>query len=104
MWCFNDRARSGAPASGVDRRSLVALALIGLALAAAPLIFGMFAKGPQGTEMMEEPFMTDERLGAFQRHIRNIDALTVLAVADLSGRRPSAAGRTSSAWRWRSAA
>ncbi|MEA2139283.1 MAG: hypothetical protein QOG56_2433 [Solirubrobacteraceae bacterium] len=76
MWRFNDRARSGAPASGVDRRSLVALALIGLALAAAPLIFGMFEKGPKGTEMLEEfkPFMTDERLGAFQRHIRNIDA------------------------------
>ncbi len=50
--------------------------MIGLGLAAAPLLFGMFDRGPKGAVMMEEfkPFMTDERLNGFQRHIRDIDA------------------------------
>ena len=65
-----------AAASGARRWPLVALALIGLGLAAAPLIFGMFDRGPQGAVMMKEfaPFMTDARLNGFQRHIRDIDA------------------------------
>jgi len=52
------------------------LALIGLALAAAPLAFGMFDRGPKGAEMMAEfePFMTDARLSGFQRHIADIEA------------------------------
>jgi hypothetical protein len=74
MGVFRDRVRTTSP--GVNRRALAALALIGLALAAAPLIFGMFEKGPKGTEMLKEfkPFMTDARLTGFQGHIRNIDA------------------------------
>lgn len=71
------------PASGAGRRALVVLLVIGLGLAAAPLIFGMFEKGPKGAEMMDEfkPFMTDARLDGFQRHIRNIDA----GVAEANG-------------------
>ena len=69
------RARHGA-ATGIGRRALVALALIGVALAAAPLAFGMFDRGPKGAQMMAEfkPFMTDARLSGFQRHIANIEA------------------------------
>jgi hypothetical protein len=63
-------------ASGARRRALVALAVIGIALAAAPVIFEMFDRGPLGAAMMDEfaPFMTDARLNGFQRHIRDIDA------------------------------
>jgi hypothetical protein len=52
------------------------LAVLGLGLAAAPVVFGMFDRGPKGAQMMREfkPFMTDARLNGFQRHIRNIDA------------------------------
>jgi hypothetical protein len=70
--------RSGARSSttGARRRALVALAVIGVGLAAAPLIFGMFDRGPKGARMMEDftPFMTDARLNGFQRHIRDIGA------------------------------
>lgn len=52
------------------------MAVIGLGLAVAPLLFGMFDRGPQGVVMMREfkPFMTDARLSGFQQHIRDIDA------------------------------
>jgi hypothetical protein len=68
--------RSAGATAGVGRRALVALALLGIALAAAPLAFGMFDRGPKGAEMMSEfePFMTDARLSGFQRHIADIDA------------------------------
>jgi hypothetical protein len=73
---FAQRGRAHTDRAGSGRRALLALALIGLALAAAPLIFGMFDKGPKGAEMMQEfkPFMTEERLAGFQGHIRSIDA------------------------------
>jgi hypothetical protein len=60
----------------VRRWALVALALLGVCLAAAPLAFDMFDRGPQGAVMMAEfePFMTDARLSGFQRHIAAIDA------------------------------
>jgi hypothetical protein len=76
MWGIGDGGRSDGAAKGVGRRALVALALLGIALAAAPLAFGMFDRGPKGAEMMVEfkPFMTDARLSAFQRHIADIDA------------------------------
>jgi hypothetical protein len=55
---------------------LLALALIGVGLALAPVAFGMFDRGPQGAAMMDEfaPFMTEARLDGFQQHIRDIDA------------------------------
>ncbi len=71
---IGSRARGGA--SGVGRRALVALALLGVCLAAAPLAFDMFERGPKGAVMMAEfkPFMTDARLSGFQRHIADIEA------------------------------
>jgi hypothetical protein len=66
----------GTGGAGARRLELIALAVIGLGLAAAPLIFKMFDRGPQGAVMIEEfkPFMTDARLNGFQQHLRDIDA------------------------------
>lgn len=70
--------------SGARRGALVALLVIGIGLALAPVGFKMFDRAPKGAEMMDEfkPFMTDKRLSGFQRHIRNIDA----AVHQTNGR------------------
>jgi hypothetical protein len=78
----NSSARSSA--SRARRRALVALLVIGIGLALAPVGFRMFERGPKGAQMMDEfrPFMTDARLSGFQRHIRNIDA----AVHQANGR------------------
>ncbi|MEY2515552.1 MAG: hypothetical protein QOJ89_2910 [bacterium] len=98
MGVFSQRRRA-ASARGADRRVLLALALIGIALAAAPVIFGMFEKGPKGAEMMREfkPFMTDARLSGFQGHIRSIDAgvkeSDTAAAAALEGRGRAAHAR-----------
>ena len=90
--------RAGA-ATGVSRRALVALALIGVCLAAAPLAFGMFDRGPKGAEMMAEfePFMTDARLSGFQRHIADIEAGVRETDAPSSARWRGAARRRTSA-------
>jgi hypothetical protein len=66
------------------RGALVALLVIGIGLALAPVGLQMFDRAPKGAEMMDEfkPFMTDKRLSGFQRHIRNIDA----AVHQTNGR------------------
>jgi hypothetical protein len=66
----------GRSPSGARRTALIALALIGLGLALAPVAFQMFDRGPKGAEMMREfaPFMTNARLDGFQRDIRDIDA------------------------------
>jgi hypothetical protein len=76
--------RSRASPPRARRLALAALAVIGIALALAPVGFKMFERGPKGAQMMDEfkPFMTDARLSGFQRHIRNIDA----AVHQTNGR------------------
>jgi hypothetical protein len=75
-----------ARASGtrVRRGALVALLVIGIGLALAPVAFKMFDRAPKGAQMMADfkPYMTDARLSGFQRHIRNIDA----AVHQTNGR------------------
>jgi hypothetical protein len=55
---------------------LVALALLGIGLIAAPGIFKMFDRAPLGAEMITEfePYMTEARLDGYQRHIADIDA------------------------------
>ncbi len=60
----------------MKRWAITVVAVLGLALVAAPIAFKMFERGPKGAEMMAEfkPFMTDARLDGFQTHIRNIDA------------------------------
>jgi hypothetical protein len=74
MWGIGAGGRRSG--SGARRWTLVALLVIGLGVAAAPLIFRMFDRGPQGAVMIDEfkPFMTDARLDGFEQHLRDIDA------------------------------
>jgi hypothetical protein len=87
---------SRSSAVGARRRALVVLLVLGLGLALAPVIFQMFDRGPKGAQMLDEfrPFMTDARLGGFQRHIRDIDAAVHQtngrAVVRLEGHGPAA--------------
>ena len=57
------------------RWPLVAIALIGLGLIAAPAIFQMFDRAPKGAQMIKDfkPYMTPARLDGFQREVRQID-------------------------------
>ncbi|KRA38852.1 hypothetical protein ASD81_09750 [Nocardioides sp. Root614] len=61
---------------GSARPVAVALALVGLGLALAPVVFGMFHRAPLGAEMIQDfaPLMTKERLAGFQGHLAGIDA------------------------------
>lgn len=69
----DDGSRAGRP-----RRSaaLIALVVLGLALAAAPVAFRMFERAPKGATMLADfkPFMTGPRLDGFQRDIAEIGA------------------------------
>lgn len=58
------------------RRYVVILAVLGTALAIAPIAMGMFSKAPAGAEMLTEftPFMSSERLSGFSGHLETIDA------------------------------
>ena len=73
MGSFNSPTAPGARA---NRWALIAIALIGIGLALAPVAFKMFDRGPKGAAMMADfkPFMTDARLSGFQQHIKDIDA------------------------------
>jgi hypothetical protein len=57
-------------------RALIALVLLGLAVAAAPLAFQMFTRAPKGATMLADfkPFMTTARLNGYQQEIARIDA------------------------------
>jgi len=58
------------------RRALVALAVLGAGLIAAPAVFQMFHRAPLGAQMIKEfkPYMTSARLNGYQRDLRVIDA------------------------------
>jgi hypothetical protein len=74
-------------------RALLALAVLGVALALAPVAFQMFSRAPQGATMLADfkPFMTTPRLDGFQQDLRQIDA----SVTELNG--AAAAGRPGAA-------
>jgi hypothetical protein len=59
----------------VRRRPLIFILVIGIGLVAAPAIFQMFTRAPKGGQMITEfrPFMTRERLGAFNGYLDEID-------------------------------
>jgi len=62
---------------GPPRRwALIVCAAIGLGLIAAPVVFQMFDRAPQGATMLKafKPFMTEQRLTGFQNEIAQIDA------------------------------
>ena len=57
------------------RWPLVAAAVIGLALAAAPMAFQMFDRAPKGGTMIDgfKPYMTDARIERFETDLATID-------------------------------
>jgi hypothetical protein len=59
--------------------------VIGLGLAAAPLIFQMFERAPKGAVMLDEfrPYMTPERINGFQRYMAEIDEAVAESETDL---------------------
>jgi len=70
-------------------RALVALAVLGVLLALAPVAFQMFGRAPQGATMLADfkPFMTTQRLDGFQQDLHQIDAsVTELNAATETGR------------------
>ena len=58
------------------RWAVIALALLGAGLIAAPAIFQMFDRAPKGAVMIRDfkPFMTDARMDSFKRDIAQIRA------------------------------
>lgn len=70
------RSEDHSAASPSRRGALVAVVVIGVGLASAPLIFGMFTKAPQGATMIAafKPFMTSERIDGYQAELRQINA------------------------------
>lgn len=58
------------------RRLTVALALTGIALVAAPAVFGMFTRAPRGGEMIDDlrPLMTRERVTTVQDYFVTLGA------------------------------
>ena len=74
------RAAAAAPVQASVRagrsKLLIALVVLGIALAAAPVAFQMFTRAPKGAQMLSDfkPFMTAQRLGGYQHEIGQIDA------------------------------
>jgi hypothetical protein len=64
-------------AGGLVRRwALISVAVIGVGVAVAPLVFGMFTKAPQGATMIAafKPYMTTARIDGYQVELREINA------------------------------
>ncbi len=63
-------------ASGVRRGPLLAIVAIGVGLVAAPAIFQMFSRAPEGAVMIDEfrPFMTEEQVTLFTGYVSDIGA------------------------------
>lgn len=66
----------------------IALIVVGLGLVAAPGIFQMFSRAPQGADMIAEfgPYMTDEVISGFAADLDLIDAALVEYRADAATR------------------
>jgi hypothetical protein len=83
--------------SGPGRRwAVIAAAVVGLGLVAAPFAFGMFSKAPKGAVMIAgfKPYMTTARLDGYQHELRAINAgvrqtdTSVAAYLDAAGADP----------------
>ncbi len=64
-------------------KALLAVAVLGVLLALAPVAFQMFSRAPQGAAMLSafKPFMTTQRLDGYQQDLREIGA----SVTELNG-------------------
>lgn len=73
---FLARVLSTMRAATPRRWATVALAVIGLALVAMPVVFDMFARAPKGAQMITafQPFMTSTRLNGFHADMGAIGA------------------------------
>lgn len=71
--------------TGVRRRPLIAAVVIGLGLVAAPAIFQMFGRAPEGAVMIDEfrPFMTTEQVELFNGYMATVGAADAEAQAVL---------------------
>jgi len=60
----------------VKRVPMAIILAIGLGLVAAPVIFQMYERAPQGADMIEDfrPYMTSEQIDLFQGYLAEIDA------------------------------
>ncbi len=58
------------------RGLLVAAVVVGLSLALAPVVFQMFSRAPGGGDMIDgfRPYMTEAKIGRYQRDLGIIDA------------------------------
>lgn len=67
------RASRGA---GRSRGALVAIFVLGVGVAVAPLLFSMFSRAPKGKEMIDEfrPFMTPAQVAKFRGYLDTIGA------------------------------
>lgn len=75
--------------------------VIGVGIAAAPLIFQMFTRAPLGGEMINEfrPFMTGRTISTFGSHLDKIDAAAgELASGDISSERYPSISRFVTEW------
>ncbi|MEY2435037.1 MAG: hypothetical protein QOC92_4762 [Acidimicrobiaceae bacterium] len=63
------------------RWPLLATAVIGIALALAPVAFQMFSRAPRGGDMIEgfKPYMTTDRIDRFRTDLATIDAAHIEA-------------------------
>jgi len=66
-------------------RTLIAVALIGFALAAAPVVFQMFGRAPAGGDMIDDfgPYMTVEEIETFRGYLDLVDAADAEAARDV---------------------
>lgn len=62
--------------AGVRRGPLIAVVVIGLGLVAAPAIFQMFSRAPDGGDMINDfrPYMTEDQITLFQGYMDEIRA------------------------------
>jgi hypothetical protein len=80
------------PTSRSSTAVLVALVVLGLGVAAAPLIFSMFDRAPKGADMIDEfrPFMTDAQIHEFRGFLSEMGAAAAESKREID---PAAAAR-----------
>ncbi len=69
---------TGSDTSSAWRGRVVAILVLGLALAAAPAAFQMFSRAPEGGDMITDfrPYMSTQKIDEFRGYLDEIDAAT----------------------------